>query len=92
MAERIEEVRTRMLELGSRLRDANYRYYVKQQPLISDAEYDALLAELRRLEASHPQEVLPDSPTKTVGAPPQASFRAITHPTPMLSLDNAFTM
>ena len=82
--------RERAGELRTRLRDANYRYYILQQPTMSDAEWDALFAELKDLEAKHPELESPDSPTATVGAPLQASFRAIEHPTPMLSLDNAF--
>lgn len=60
-------------------------------PTISDAEYDALLYELRQLEAQHPELRAPDSPTQTVGFAPQASFAIITHPHPMQSLDNAFS-
>ncbi|HEX7003235.1 MAG TPA: NAD-dependent DNA ligase LigA [Trueperaceae bacterium] len=82
----------RVNELRARLRDANYRYYVLQQPSISDAEWDALFAELKRLEELHPHLASPDSPTATVGAPLQASFRPIDHPTQMLSLDNAFSV
>ncbi|MEX2535913.1 MAG: NAD-dependent DNA ligase LigA [Trueperaceae bacterium] len=80
----------RVSELRTRLRDANYRYYVLQQPSISDAEWDGLFAELKSLEEQHRQLSSPDSPTATVGAPLQASFRPLEHPTPMLSLDNAF--
>ena len=80
----------RVSELRARLRDANYRYYVLQRPSISDAEWDALFAELKALEEEHPELASPDSPTATVGSPLQASFRPIDHPTPMLSLDNAF--
>lgn len=79
-----------MNELRARLREANYRYYVLQQPRLSDAEWDALFAELKALEEKHPELITPDSPTQTVGAPLQASFRPVEHPTPMLSLDNAF--
>ena len=81
-----------MSELRARLRDANYRYYILQQPSISDAEWDALFAELKALEEEHPGLASPDSPTATVGAPLQASFRPLDHPTPMLSLDNAFNV
>lgn len=80
----------RVAELRARLLDANYRYYVLQQPDISDAEWDALFAELKELEERHPELASADSPTTTVGAPLQATFRPLTHPTPMLSLDNAF--
>ena len=83
-------VRDTLLDLRSRLREANYRYYVLQDPTLSDAEWDALLQRLRDLEAEHPELVTPDSPTQTVGTAPQASFATIEHPHPMTSLDNAF--
>jgi DNA ligase (NAD+) len=77
-------------DLRQRLNDANYRYYVLNQPTIDDAEYDALLKQLKDLEAAHPELITPDSPSQRVGTAPQASFRAIEHPTPMMSLENAF--
>jgi DNA ligase (NAD+) len=77
-------------DLRQRLNDANYHYFVLDEPTIDDAEYDALLRQLRDLEAEHPELVTPDSPTQRVGTAPQASFRATQHPTPMMSLDNAF--
>ncbi len=83
-------VRDTLLDLRSRLREANYQYYVLQDPTLSDAEWDALLQRLKDLEAEHPELVTPDSPTQTVGTAPQASFATIRHPHPMTSLDNAF--
>ena len=77
-------------DLRWRLRVANYKYYVEAAPEISDEEYDALLDRLKGLEADHPDLVTPDSPTQTVGAAPQSSFRTIRHPHPMMSLDNVF--
>ena len=77
-------------DLRHRLRVANYKYHVEAAPEISDEEYDALLGRLKRLEAEYPDLVTPDSPTQTVGAAPQSSFRAIRHPHPMMSLDNVF--
>lgn len=82
--------RQRLNYLRTRLRDANYRYYILQSPTISDEEYDALLRELLLLEEQYPEWRTPDSPTQTVGQAPQASFASIRHPTPMMSLDNAF--
>jgi len=79
-------------ELRATLREANYRYHVLQDPTMPDAEYDALLRQLRDLEAVHPELVTPDSPTQLVGAAPQASFETIRHPHPMMSLDNAFNL
>ena len=68
----------------------NYRYYVLDDPEISDAEYDRMMQELKRLEEDHPQLASPDSPTARVGAPPLEKFEAVAHSIPMLSLDNAF--
>lgn len=77
-------------DLRSRLREANYQYHVEDAPVISDEEYDALMAQLKAIEADHPELVTPDSPTQLVGDAPQASFKTIRHPTQMMSLDNAF--
>ncbi|HKX98611.1 MAG TPA: NAD-dependent DNA ligase LigA [Steroidobacteraceae bacterium] len=78
----------------ARLRDDinrhNYRYHVLDDPEVSDAEYDRLLTELRRLESEHPDLVVPDSPTQRVGGAPVAAFAQVRHRVPMLSLDNAF--
>jgi DNA ligase (NAD+) len=82
----------RALILRNRLRDAIYRYYVLQQPDLTDAEYDSLFRELSELERQHPQLVTQDSPTQLVGGPLQASFATLVHHTPMYSLDNAFSV
>jgi DNA ligase (NAD+) len=68
----------------------NYQYYVLDQPLIPDAEFDRLFRDLQDLEARHPALVTPDSPTQRVGAPPLAFFAPARHATAMLSLNNAF--
>jgi DNA ligase (NAD+) len=68
-----------------------YRYHVLDDPVISDAEYDALLHELIRLEAADPELVTPDSPTQRVGGVVAERFVKVRHPQPMLSLSNAFT-
>lgn len=86
-----DDASSRIQDLRERLRDANHRYFVLQDPILPDAEYDALFAELKRLEEAHPELVTPDSPTQTIGAPPPSTFRTIRHPTPMQSLDNAFS-
>jgi DNA ligase (NAD+) len=83
--------RRRAEELRSLIRHHAERYYVLDAPEISDAEYDALVEELRRIEAAYPELVTPDSPTQTVGAPPAPLFAEVRHRTPMLSLDNAFS-
>jgi DNA ligase (NAD+) len=76
--------------LRDELRQHNYRYHVLDDPLISDAEYDALMRELRALEEQHPELITPDSPTQRVGAAAAERFAKVQHPLPMLSLGNAF--
>src|SRR3989304_5855700 len=68
----------------------NYSYYVLDNPVISDAEYDKLMRQLEELEAKNPHLITPDSPTQRVGAKPLEKFGTITHTMPMLSLKNAF--
>ncbi len=75
--------------LRAELDDANYRYYVLDEPQLTDAEYDRALHRLQALEQAHPELVTPDSPTQRVGAPPDAGFPEVEHAVPMLSLDNA---
>ena len=65
-------------------------YYVHAQPEISDSEFDALMVELRALEAAHPELITPDSPSQRVGGRPAEGFVTVEHQVPMLSLDNAF--
>ena len=93
MAEKREippEVLERVKKLREEIEYHNYRYYVLDSPVISDAEYDALMRELRELEAQYPELVTPDSPTQRVGYPPAKEFRTVSHAVPMLSLDDAF--
>jgi len=85
-----DELRRRIESLRAELKEHNYRYYVLDQPVIPDAEYDRLLRELERLERQLGEPVPPDSPTQTVGAPPASSFRPRRHGVPLLSLANAF--
>ncbi|MGD8961468.1 MAG: NAD-dependent DNA ligase LigA, partial [Desulfobacterales bacterium] len=89
-----ENVSPQIIEKARALRSAlhrhNYRYYVMDDPEISDAEYDRLMQELIRLEEKYPQLRQPDSPTVRVGAPPLEKFDSMTHTFPMLSLDNGF--
>ncbi len=75
--------------LREQLRHHEYLYHVLDTPEITDAEYDALLRELKRLEAEHPDLITPDSPTQRVGAKPREGFVKVRHSSPMLSLDNA---
>ncbi|RUR33264.1 NAD-dependent DNA ligase LigA [Vreelandella andesensis] len=83
------------LEEISRLRaeldDANYRYYILDEPKLTDADYDRKLQRLKQLEFKHPELVSPDSPTQRVGAAPAEGFPEVAHAIPMLSLDNAFS-
>lgn len=83
-AQRVEELRTQ-------IREHNYRYHVLDEPVVSDAQYDALMRELRSIEEAHPELVTPDSPTQRVGAPISDLFRPVRHLRPMFSLDNAET-
>jgi DNA ligase (NAD+) len=78
-------------ELRRALHEANYEYYVLDAPTLTDAEWDALLRELKQIEAEHPDLVTPDSPTQRVGAEPATQFAKVRHLTPMYSLDNAFS-
>ena len=80
----------RATELRERIAHHDWRYYVLDDPEISDAEYDALLAELQRIEVEHPKLVVPDSPTQRVGGAPAASFTPVRHRLLMLSLNNGF--
>ena len=77
-------------DLRKALHRHNFRYYVLDDPEISDAEYDRMMRELKRLEEDYPQLSSPDSPTVRVGAPPLEKFETIAHTIPMLSLDNGF--
>ena len=83
-------VERRAAELHEKINHHNYRYYVLDAPEVSDAEYDGLMNELRRLEAEHPHLVTPGSPTQRVGAAPAEGFSQVQHARPMLSLANAF--
>lgn len=80
----------RIRELRDQLNDHNYRYYVLDEPSISDAEYDLLFRELQALEQAHPQLLTPESPTQRVGAAPLSAFTQVQHRLPMQSLNNAF--
>ena len=79
----------RAATLRTELERHNHRYYVLDDPEVSDFEYDALLNELRDLEAEHPELLTPDSPTQRVGAQPLDKFEQVPHLQPMLSLANA---
>lgn len=85
------ETANRVEQLRQAINEHNYRYYVLDDPQVPDAEYDRLFRELQALEASHPELVTDDSPTRRVGANAETSFEEVVHRIPMLSLDNAFS-
>jgi DNA ligase (NAD+) len=80
----------RMHDLIEQVQYHNYRYYVLADPTISDRQYDVLLRELQAIEAAHPDWISPDSPTQRVGSQAIEGFDKVQHPTPILSLANAF--
>src|SRR5262245_38728974 len=87
----LAQIAERYAELVSTISRHNYRYYVLDDPEVSDGEYDRLMEELRAIEADHPELQAPDWPTQRVGAGPAAQFAVVPHRVPMLSLANAFT-
>lgn len=89
MSQPDQKILGEVAKLRAELDDANYRYYVLDEPHLTDAEYDRKLRRLQELEQAHPELVTPDSPTQRVGAPPDAGFPEVEHAVPMLSLDNA---
>ena len=84
--------RNRIKELTSRLTEANYRYYVLDDPEMPDFEYDRLLRELEELEAANPELAAADSPTKRVGGEALSQFEKVTHPVPLMSLQDVFSI
>lgn len=85
-----KQIEKRIEDLRSQINYHNYRYYVLDEPEISDAEYDALMRELKELEESYPSLITEDSPTQRVGAAPLEAFGVVEHPYPLLSLANVF--
>ena len=83
---------SRVAELRQLLDHHNNLYYTKAEPEISDAEYDKLYRELEDLEKSHPELAEPNSPTQRVGSVPNTAFTQVTHPVPMLSIDDVFEL
>ena len=84
------ETQTDIESLREEIRGHEYRYYVLDDPEISDAEFDRLMNELKKLEAAHPELITSDSPTQRVGGKPREGFVKVAHSAPMLSLDNAY--
>jgi DNA ligase (NAD+) len=86
-----DKIKAQIEKLRAKINRHNYLYYVQDSPEISDAEYDGLMRELKRLEEKYPQFLTPDSPTQRVGAAPIEAFGVVTHPLPLLSLGNVFS-
>ena len=84
-------VKERIQHLTALLEDANYRYYVLDDPQMPDFEYDRLLRELEELEAENPAFAKPDSPTKRVGGQALSQFEKVQHPVPLMSLQDVFS-
>ena len=85
------DYREEMKQLRDRLNDAGYRYYVLDDPDLPDHEYDRMLRRLEELEAEHPKEITPDSPTQRVGGQALDSFTQVEHPVPLESLQDVFS-
>lgn len=84
------DYREEMKELRDTLNAHGYRYYVLDEPTISDYEYDHMLRRLEDLEAAHPEEITPDSPTQRIGGRTLSEFQQVTHPVPLESLQDVF--
>src|SRR5512142_1241546 len=90
MATAAKTVQQKIAALRDKIRYHEHRYYVLDDPELSDAEFDRLVNKLKKLEAEHPDLVTPDSPTQRVGGKPREGFVKVPHSSPMLSLDNAY--
>ncbi len=86
------QAKERIAELTKKLNEANYLYYVMDNPTMPDFEYDHLLRELEELEAAHPEFVAEDSPTKRVGGQAISAFDEVQHPVPLMSLQDVFSL
>ena len=84
------DYKSEMKSLRDALNEAGYRYYVLDDPAMQDCEYDRLLRRLEELEAEHPEEITPDSPTQRVGGAALESFQQVEHPVPLESLQDVF--
>jgi DNA ligase (NAD+) len=87
-----DAARARHAELSAQISDHRFRYYMEDAPVVSDAEFDALMRELIEIEDAHPDLRTPDSPTQQVGGAPSATFSPVTHLVPLMSLDNVFSL
>ncbi len=87
----MDDVEQKIETLRSFLRDCDYRYYILDDPNVTDAEYDAKMNELKALERANPSLITPDSPTQRVSGTPSRDFKSVRHRAPQLSLDNTFS-
>ncbi len=92
MATAAKDVEKKIEALRDKIRHHEYRYYVLDDPEISDAEFDQLMIQLKKLEAEHPKLITPDSPTQRVGGKPREGVVKAAHSSPMLSLDNTYSV
>lgn len=85
-----KEIEKKIESLRDQIRHHEYRYFVVDDPEISDFEFDKLVEQLKKLEAEHPDLIIPDSPTQRVGGKPREGVAKVAHSSPMLSLDNTY--
>ena len=85
------DINEKIKSLRQKINDHNYRYYVLDDPLISDGEFDQIFRELEQLEGQSPELIIPESPTQRIGAEPLEAFDTVTHRLPMMSLANAMS-
>ena len=86
-----KEAKKEIKKLRDEINDHNYKYYVENNPVISDYEYDQLIKKLEKIESEFPELITPDSPTQRVGEQPIEGFETVEHMVPMLSLANTYT-
>src|SRR5271154_2369213 len=92
MATAAKDVEKKIEALRDQIRHHEYRYFVLDDPEISDAEFDQLMIQLKKLETEHPELITPDSPTQRVGGKPREGVVKAAHSSPMLSLDNTYNV
>src|SRR5262245_48802364 len=90
MARARKEIEQKIEDLRENIRHHEYRYFVLDDPEISDYDFDQLVEQLKKLEAEHPELITPDSPTQRVGGKPREGVVKVAHSSPMLSLDNTY--
>src|SRR6201998_1949110 len=90
MASASKDVAEKIEDMREQIRHHEYRYFVLDDPEISDFDFDKLVEQLKKLEAEHPELIAADSPTQRVGGKPREGFIKVAHSSPMLSLDNTY--